>query len=467
MEDSVASADSGVARRRWGIRKQSALIAVVAVSVAMLIGAAVLLTVLQLSLISSVRTNVAVRATDIARLLEEQGVAETRVTLTEDRRGGEQVQIVDSSGRVVAATDRRLAGTPMSGLRPAPGQTQSEEVATLAALGDTDEYLIAARGASVRDQALVVLVAAPIQVQADTVRTVALFLLGAAPLLVALVAAAVWALVGRSLQAVDRIRRQVAEIDARRLDERVEVPPTGDEVAALAATMNRMLDRLELSDRSQRAFFSDASHELRSPLSTLVTTAEVASLDPTGRRWLDLQPTMLSESRRMQGLVEDLLTMAKADAEGLQLQHEDVDLEDVLDGEIRRLRAVSVHTVTTGLTPVRIRGDERRLAQVFRNLLDNADRHAETVVAVGMERRDTGVVVWVDNDGDRIPPEDRTRVFERFVRLDAARSHDDGGSGLGLAISRAIVVGHDGSIRATEAAGRCRFEVVLPAVPDL
>ena len=125
-----------------------------------------------------------------------------------------------------------------------------------------------------RDKRYVVLVAAPLEVHTDTMRTVGLLLLAAAPLLVALVAVAVWVLVGRSLKTVERIRRQVAEIDGRRLLERVEVPPTGDEIAALASTMNQMLDKLEQSDNSHRAFFSDASHELRSPLSTLVTTAE-------------------------------------------------------------------------------------------------------------------------------------------------------------------------------------------------
>jgi signal transduction histidine kinase len=328
-------------------------------------------------------------------------------------------------------------------------------------LGD-DEVLVTARGVKVRDQAYVVLVAAPLEVQTDTLRTVGLLLLGAAPLLVALVAAAVWVLVGQSLQTVERIRRQVAEIDGRRLHERVEVPPTGDEIAALAATMNQMLDRLQHSDNSHRAFFSDASHELRSPLSTLVTTAEVASLDATGKTWLDMQQTVLSESNRMQLLVEDLLTLAKVDADQLQLDVEDVDLEEVLDAEIRRLRTVSVHQITADLRPMRVRGDERRLTQVFRNLLDNAARHAKSTIMIRMEQRSGEVVVSVDNDGEIISPQDRNRVFERFARVDVSRSTDGGGSGLGLAISREIMSAHAGTVVATESDGWCRFQVALP-----
>jgi signal transduction histidine kinase len=344
----------------------------VVVTFSLLVGGAFLLLVLQSSLTSATWSNLSVRANDVAQLLAGEGIEETQSTLAEDPRSGEQVQVVDSSNRVVAWSSRRLRGDPISALRPAPGKTAKEQLPHLPALGDDDEVLVSARGVEVHEQSYVVLVAAPLQVQTDTLRTVGLLLLAAAPLLVALVAVAVWVLVGQSLRIVERIRRQVAEIDGRRLHERIEVPLTGDEIAALASTMNQMLDKLEHSNNSHRAFFSDASHELRSPLSTLVTTAEVASLDESGKTWLDMQQTVLSESNRMQSLVEDLLTLAKVDAHQLRLDVQDVDLEDVLDSEIKRLRTVSSLQVGAGLQPVRVCGDERRLAQVFRNLLDNA-----------------------------------------------------------------------------------------------
>lgn len=451
-----------VVESRWGIRKRSALSAVVVVTFSLLVGGAFLLLVLQSSLISAAWSNLAVRASDVARLLQEEGIRETQSTLAEDRRSGEQVQIVDEANRVVGWTSRRLRGDPVSTLRPAPGKTAKEELPQVPALGGDDEVLISARGVEVHEKPYVVLVAAPLEVQTETLRTVGLLLLAAAPLLVGLVAVAVWVLVGQSLKTVERIRRQVAEIDGRRLHERVEVPPSGDEIAALASTMNEMLDKLERSDNTHRAFFSDASHELRSPLSTLVTTAEVASLDQTGKTWLDMQQTVLSESNRMQLLVEDLLTLAKVDAHQLQLDVQDVDLEDVLDSEITRLRTVSNLEITGELRPVRVRGDERRLAQVFRNLLDNATRHATSMIKVRMERSPAEVVVSVDNDGDIIRPEDRSRVFERFARLDASRSTDGGGSGLGLAISREIMNAHGGTVAATESDGWCRFQVILP-----
>jgi signal transduction histidine kinase len=446
---------------RWGIRRRSVLSAVVVVTFSLLVGGAFLLLVLQSSLISAEWNNLALRASDVARLLDEEGVRETQSTLAEDRRSSEQVQIIDSTNQVIAWSARRLRGEPISALRPAPGKTAKEQLPRVPALGQDDEVLVSARGVEVKDQAYVVLVAEPLEVQTDTLRTVGLLLLAASPLLIALVGVAVWVLVGQSLNTVERIRRQVAEIDGQRLSGRVEVPPTGDEIAALAVTMNEMLDKLEHSDTTHRAFFSDASHELRSPLSTLVTTAEVASLDETGKTWLDMQQTVLNESSRMQSLVEDLLTLAKVDAHQLQLDIQEVDLEDVLVSEITRLRTVSSLQINAELQPMRVRGDERRLLQVFRNVLDNAARYAKSAIVVGMERRPGEVVVSVDNDGEIISPQDRSRVFERFARLDASRSSDGGGSGLGLAISREIMLAHGGTVVASEWNDWCRFEVIL------
>lgn len=446
----------------WGLRTRSVVAAVVVVTVALLMGTAVLLWVLSTSLTAAAEATLAAHVTDIAQLVSIQGLNNLQPTLQDNRRGGEIVQILDREGLVVATTDRRLTG-PISNLRPAPGHSAHEEVPRLAALDDPDERLVAARGVAGKDRSFVVLASVSIQVQADSVRTVAWLLFAAIPLVVVLVAVSVWVLVGRSLATVDRIRGQVAEIDARRRQDRIGVPGTADEIAALAVTMNQMLDKLEAADRSQRVFFSDASHELRSPLSTLVTTAEVASLDPTGRTWIELQPTVLAETRRMRSLVEDLLTLAKVDSQSLQLSRDEVDVEDVLYAERRRIDALTDLTIVASLHPARVVGDERRLTQVFRNLIDNAVRHARSTVRLQMELTGNDLLVLVENDGGEIPVADRERVFDRFVRLDGSRAQDHGGSGLGLAIAREIVTAHDGTLKLTDATpGWCRFAVVLP-----
>jgi signal transduction histidine kinase len=277
------------------------------------------------------------------------------------------------------------------------------------------------------------------------------------------VAGSVWFLVGRSLRQVERIRGQVARINAERLDGRVEVPPTKDELEALALTMNTMLERLQASDREQRQFVSDASHELRSPLATLSAGVEIAAADPSGTMWLQLKDDLAGETSRMRYLVDDLLTLARTNDGGHTRQDADVDLDDVVDQEVRRLRAISRHKVVADLTPVRIKGDARRLAQVLRNVLDNADRHALSLIRISLHTSGNGAVLTVDDDGDPVPAADRERVFERFVRLDESRSREGGGSGLGLAIAAGIMAAHHGSIRTTETPeGECRFEIVLP-----
>ncbi|MFH5878454.1 sensor histidine kinase [Arthrobacter sp. NA-172] len=336
-------------------------------------------------------------------------------------------------------------------------------MSSLHSIGDNDSFLIVATGVPSADGVYTVVVAATAQVQADTVSTVAWFMLGATPVLQGVVGISVWVLVGRSLRQVEKIRGQVARINSSRLDERVDIPATNDEIHELALTMNTMLDRLQASDKDQRRFVSDASHELRSPLATLSAGVEIASTDPSGETWRQMQDVLGEETARMRSLVEDLLTLAKTNDSGIDVLAEDVDLDDVLEAEIRRLSSTSGHHITAELVPVRVMGDARRLGQVLRNVLDNANRHARTRIDVRLATGQTGVVLDIDNDGDPVPEADRDRIFERFVRLDDSRSRESGGSGLGLAIAAGIMAAHHGTISAAQTAeGHCRFELRLP-----
>ena len=167
---------------RWGIRKRSVLSAVVVVTFSMLVGGAFLLLVLQSSLVSAAWNDLAVRANDVARLLQEEGIEETQSTLAEDRNSAAQVQIVDEANRVVGWSIRGLRSSPMSTLRPSPGQTAKEELSRAPALGGDDDILVSARGVELHGKRYVILVAAPLEVQTDTLRTVGLLLLAAAPL---------------------------------------------------------------------------------------------------------------------------------------------------------------------------------------------------------------------------------------------------------------------------------------------
>ncbi len=447
----------------WGVRKRSTAVAVAVVALALLLGSLVLLGLLQSSLSASTETAARRKAHDVIAQIEDQDIADAGEYLFSTAHAGQLVQILDPAGAVVTGSNTAAEEAPLTSLRPGPGRTLTEEVSSLPGHDGGDDFLVVATGVLVGSTAYTVVVASTVQVQADTLATVAGFMFGATPLLLAVVGVSVWLLVGRSLRQVERIRGQVARINAEHLDGRVDVPPTNDEIEALAQTMNMMLDRLQASDREQRRFVSDASHELRSPLATLSAGVEIASADPTGATWNQMKPVLAGETARMRYLVEDLLTLAKANDGGLRIESADVDLDDVVDREVRRLRSTSTRKVTAQLTPARITGDARRIGQVLRNVLDNADRHALSRITVTLRNTADAAVLTVDNDGDPIPAADRERVFERFVRLDQSRSREGGGSGLGLAIAAGIMAAHHGSIRAAESpSGGCRFEMVFP-----
>jgi signal transduction histidine kinase len=308
--------------------------------------------------------------------------------------------------------------------------------------------------------------------QADTaVHTAVLLLAVGVPVLVLLLVAVTWAVTGRSLRPVERMRTEVETIRAARPDARVEVPDTGDEVARLASTMNAMLDRLERSAESQRRFVSDASHELRSPIASIRQHAEVAVAHPERTEVADLADVVRSEAVRLQDLVTGLLELSRLDEGGIRTRRP-VDLDDLALDAVARARArvvavppadgdaPAVRVDGSAISAARVLGDERVLAGVVRNLVDNAVRHASARVVVSLTEDDGSAVLTVDDDGTGVPEDERERVFERFVRLDEARSRDAGGAGLGLAIVRDAVRAHGGDATVvTSPLGGARFVV--------
>jgi signal transduction histidine kinase len=264
--------------------------------------------------------------------------------------------------------------------------------------------------------------------------------------------------VRQALQPVEGIRSEVARISQVRGGGAVTVPPTGDEIARLARTMNEMLARLEKSDAATRRFVSDASHELRSPLATIRAAVEVSTQDGFDD---DRDAVIRSETLRLQSLVDDLLTLAKAD-DGAPLAREEVDVDDIVAQEVRRVRATGV-PVEASIMAARVLGDRARIEQMVRNVVDNAVRHTTGRVGLSVDTEGDDVVVRVDNDGPPVPVADRETVFDRFARLEDSRRRESGGSGLGLAIVRTVARAHGGNAVATETSdGRCRFELRLP-----
>jgi signal transduction histidine kinase len=228
--------------------------------------------------------------------------------------------------------------------------------------------------------------------------------------------------------------------------------------------MNEMLDRLEAASLAQRRFVADASHELRSPLAALHATLEVAAAHPAEGTWTPAAADVLEESRRLQRLVEDLLVLAHLDEAGRHDRWVEVDLDEVVVRDVRRRRSGS--TVRFDLRKVsggRVTGDPDQLTRVVQNLVDNAQRHAASTVAIELSTVAGEVVLAVQDDGPGVPPDMRDRIFERFARLDEARSQDAGGTGLGLSIVKEIVSAHSGRIGLVDVESGARFEVRLPA----
>ncbi|MBM3671968.1 MAG: HAMP domain-containing histidine kinase [Actinobacteria bacterium] len=295
----------------------------------------------------------------------------------------------------------------------------------------------------------------------DTVKSITDALVIGVPVLVLVLGALTWWIAGRALRPVEAIRSEAAEITASTIHRRVPEPDTDDEVGRLARTMNSMLDRLEESSLRQRRFVSDASHELRSPVSAIRAQLEVALRRGEQADWPAVAGAVLEEDARLEQAVTELLELARAE-ESADIERVDVDLDDVVLSETQRERRVPVDT--SRVSAGRVRGSEPQLARVVRNLLDNACRHARSQVAVAVAAQNGSVWLSVDDDGPGVPPGDRARVFDRFTRLDEGRVRDAGGMGLGLSMVKAIVDRHGGAVAIDEAPlGGARFVVRLPS----
>jgi signal transduction histidine kinase len=299
---------------------------------------------------------------------------------------------------------------------------------------------------------------------AESTATLVRGLAAGVPLAAAVLAGVVWWAVGRALRPVEDLRTQVESISASRLAERVPEPAAPREMARLAHTMNAMLARLQRSAEQQRAFVADASHELRSPLARMRAELEVDRAHPEAADPAATSASVLAETIELQRLVDDLLLLARGDAGALRPDRgHPVDLDDVVREQAGRRRGSGPDLDISGVQPVQVIGDPAQLARAVANLLDNAVRHAARRVTLTLGEQPPGTaVLTVADDGPGIPPAERERVFERFTRLDEARTAAHGGAGLGLAIAREIAARHGGTLALEPDAGGARFVLRLP-----
>jgi signal transduction histidine kinase len=445
---------------RASVRTRSALAAALVMTVCLAIVGAGLVLVLYRSLQSSAQGAAEARAEQISAQLRTDSPRELDPSLlvTDSQVGA--VQVVDESGTVLAASNG-APPSPLAATTLRDGQTRN--VGRVEDPGGQFDYWVSARAAAVPGGTVTILVGADREPVESVVTKVAALLAVGSPLIIVLVVVGTYRLVGAALGPVEAIRAQVASISSTDLEQRVPVPDTRDEIAHLAATMNAMLARLERGRAAQHRLVSDASHELRSPLSTITTALELAAGRPELIDDELIDESLLPEARRMHQLIEDLLLLARSDEGAMQLRHDDVDIDDLLLAEASRLRGIgSVHTVTH-IQACRTIGDRAALARLVRNLVDNAVRHASGTVTLDCHPASGHAVVRIADDGPGIPARDRDRIFERFVRLDPTRARSSGGSGLGLSIVAQLARSHGGTVAVGDAAaGGAEFTLTLP-----
>jgi heavy metal sensor kinase len=303
-----------------------------------------------------------------------------------------------------------------------------------------------------------------------SVRRVMMLLLLAGPAALVLIAGGGWLVARRALLPVRRVTDTAERIGVERLDGRVAVPATADEVGALARTFNRMLDRIQGGVEEQHRLIADTSHELRTPLAAMRAELDVSlrtdELTPAAREVLE---STREEVEGMSRTVDGLLLLAGADEGRMELLAEPLDLGDLAADVVRVLAPIAGRNAVTidvggGAAPVL--GDAERLRQAIRNLVENGLKFTPSGGRVEVTSWTAGgeAGLTVADDGPGIDPELRERVFDRFFRVDASRTRRTGGSGLGLAITREVLRAHGGraTVEGREPHGSA-FVLAMPA----
>jgi len=440
------------------VRAKMTVLATLVAVIAVGISAVALLVVLRHSLERAGDDAAKTRVQDLAALATS-GTLPALLTVPNDE---DIAQVVDASGAVLAGSTGHT-GRPIATFAPEGTAPVVRMVRDVPDDNELIDFRVWAKRAQTHDGPVIVYIGTSLDSVNETIATVRRVLLLILPPLLALLAVASWVLVGRALRPVEAIRAEVADISGRALDRRVPVPPNRDEIGRLASTMNEMLDRLQAASERQRKFVADASHELQSPIAALRTQLEVAIAQPATTDWAATSSDLLAESRHMERLVRDLLFLARSDGEASVRRIEPVDLDDIVLEEATRLRSSArVGVDASGVSAAPLSGNRDELTRLVRNLLENAEHHAESRVRIRLSAEGHEIILMVEDDGPGVAPAERERIFQRFTRLDEARSRHNGGTGLGLAIVKEITERHGGTVCVENAAPGARFAVRLP-----
>jgi signal transduction histidine kinase len=444
--------------RELGLRARLLVVSVVALTVGLAAGGVLLVGALNLILLRGVNSEALETARGVARLVDQNSLIDQPITANPAM----QVQVVDARGGVIAASAGTSRLTAI--LYPAElAEMSDEQVLPIRGdrIGLSGTARVVMKVAGKPTAPVYVLVARSTGDLDRGVHLLQTILLIGYPLLVALLGAVLWRVLGAAMRPVDALRSGAEEITGGTRAGRLPVPESRDEIHRLAVTLNGMLHRLDAARVRQRAFVADAAHELRSPLTNMRTELEVAQRLPD-TDWATLSTDLLTDVERLSRLVDDLLLLARADdgtTRSAAPRWQRIDLGELLGTVAGRYPDVGYSRPAAPLT---LDAEPDALARVVANLLDNAVRHARGTVELTAGTDGTHRRITVTDDGPGIPDADRERVFDRFTRLDDARARDAGGTGLGLAIVRELVRRHSGTITLSDAAPGLRVDVRLP-----
>jgi signal transduction histidine kinase len=414
----------------------------VGLAIALAAAALLLRSALQGSLTREVDGSARQGAHEVAALAEANRLPRTLLT------GTLTVQVLGATGQVVDASATADRLVPLLPPAQAAALARSGRAVLLDGRPFGIPYLMRVVAVPASGGEIVLAGAVYTQVR-DSMMTLTRALLVGTPLLLLLLAGVTWLVVGSTLRPISALRRGAQVITATGVTRELPVPQARDEVRVLAVTLNDMLARLDAAQQRQRRLVSDTAHELRSPIASIRAQLEVA-LDHPGRQdWPQTAQDVLADTLRLSSLAEDLLVLARLDEHQVRpAAGQSVDLAVLVTEEAERSAGGRVPVTARTAGPCAVTGDAEGLRRLLRNLIDNAMRYAKSGVEVAARREDEEAVLTVSDDGPGIPAADRERAFDRFVRLDDARSRDEtqtGGAGLGLAIVRAIARTHGGS----------------------
>jgi len=462
----VAKPGPALARwwRRRGLRARVTLTAALGLLVALIAADLLLFNALRVSLTRSVDDTAHTAAAQVVALINEGRLPDPVPVVTGT------IQVLSPAGRIVDGSPGADRLVPL--IPPAQAMALADGGAATQLQGapyDMPSLLRVVANRAVDGD--LVIAAVPYSETSGSLSVVLKALIIGTPVLFVAFTGAIWLVTGSTLRPIDLLRRGAAHVTGAGAAEELPVPEARDEVRSLALTLNDMLSRLAAAQQRQRALVSDTAHELRSPIASIRTQLEVALDHPSSQDWAETARDVLADTLRLSRLAEDLLLLARLDEQAgaaaagtarTPRRGAPADLTELSRAVVCRYADARV-PVTTAVADtcgeadqmavaeadlVTVTGDWQSLDRLLVNLVDNAVRYAKSEVTVRVERTGEWAELSVCDDGPGIPEPDRERVFDRFTRLDDARSREGdeaGGAGLGLAIVRATAQAYGGT----------------------